>query len=61
MCMDDCCLGDMSIDDYCLYGYLFMFMDKYNLRVTSVDDYCLYGSFLMLFKWHKNGWLGKCG
>ena len=43
MCMDDCCLGDMSIDDYCFYGYLLMFMDDCCLGDMSIDDYCLYG------------------
>ena len=32
----------MHIDDYNLHGYLFMCMDKYNLKAMSIDDYGLH-------------------
>ena len=36
----------MFIDNYNLYRYLLLCMDKYSLKAMSIDDYGLYGSFL---------------
>ena len=40
----------MHIDDYNLYRYLWISMDKYNLKAMSIDDYGLYDSFFKCLK-----------
>ena len=46
-CIDDCCLGVISIDDYNLYGCLLMCIDDCFLGSAWMIIYycCLHGSF----------------